>query len=342
MNNRKPIHQQLKDAGCSVITLPLSWQNDPKFQNGLIFTVPPNLLKSVFLHSLYNGAYPDKVQHDVELSNCVNPLNDQVGVWKEAILLYPYLRPRTPLHIAAAAAEVLGKTPVQGKHIARVLERRLAVFDNALRGYLGWLSTQHAFLDEHDALLSVHAERIHAHGFPKPMLTAASLPRVSDEEASWGREFKTFFERWRLQTLAAPYLPIPLAPQLPAITAHGQNQFSIPDIYPTQGTGMINEIMEDVLHEHHGSPHLTEWMAFIGKGNTAKNGMPAYGRRFQLQHFWRILTHRYPSELHGKKGVLCNAFADYFNVSEDTIKGDLRLIRKNLGNDWMNRYVEIC
>ena len=126
------------------------------------------------------------------------------------------------------------------------------------------------------------------------------------------------------------------------ISSSGQNVFSIPDIYPTQGTGVINEIMEDVLHEHHGSSHLTEWMKFIGKSNTVKNALPAYGRRFQLQHYWRILQHRYPSELHRKKGVLGHAFADYFDVSEDTIKGDLRFIQKRLGSDWMNRYVEIC
>ncbi|HCS50404.1 hypothetical protein [uncultured Rubinisphaera sp.] len=332
-----------------MITIPLTWQDKPEIQRGLFFTVPPDLLRLVFSRRGTNIGIPDNVLLEIELSIAINPLKDDVGIWKNCTLNYIYLRPRDPLTIDSTGSKILKKTPAKGENIARIGEKRLAAFDVPLRGYLGWLLTQPTFLNEHDELLERHREKINRHGFPKPVHSSSPEKFVWRDDVNWLTEFREFFDRWRLQTLAAPYLPIPVAPRFPELRSysrlpfgHGQNSFTLPDIYPSQGSGVIIEMMEETLRPRNPPEHLQEWMQIIGKTNTAKNAIPAYGRQFQLQHYWRVLQQRYSKELHRKKGALISAFAEILHVSDDTIKADLRHFSDRLGDDWMHRYVEIC
>lgn len=347
---RPTLSQQLTERGITVVEASQRIQGAGLLPNGLYFTVPADVLENVFQQRSPDDELDRRVRQDKEWSEAIKLKDNQVGVWNGRILHYPYLTPRTPLTLDHASAQVLGKSLAEVENIARIYEVRFRTIDEPLRGYLGWLLSHAPFLDEHDQLLAKHGSEIQKHGFPSPVYASAPkkpkppTTRVKSRESQWMLEFRDFFKRWRLQTLAAPYLPIPLVPQLPDLryssatdAEHGQLQVSFYDIYPIPGQGVVVETMEDILRPLHQADHLAEWKDVIRKSNTAKNVFHRYQRRFQLQHFWRVLHSRYSADLHRKKQKLMSAFADYFGVSIDSIKTDVRRLEKCLGEKWASR-----
>jgi hypothetical protein len=230
---------------------------------------------------------------------------------------------------------------------------RLNCFDGPLRGFVGWLMTQPVFLAEHDELLSRHWEMLQAYGFPQPMEIApaenAEKLTESPSDSEWVSEFRKFYSRWRLQTLAAPGLPVPLAPRAPDVVGRchpglpeGIQSLSVPDITPLPGKGTVVETLEDALRGTTPPDNLKGWMDIVRRDNTTRNQISVFERRFRLQHYWRVLQHRHRDALTRKKKVLTGVFAESLGTSEDTISGDLSFLNDQLGTDWGNRPFEFC
>tara|TARA_R110002020_G_scaffold29079_2_gene92047 strand:- start:730 stop:993 length:264 start_codon:yes stop_codon:yes gene_type:complete len=75
-------------------------------------------------------------------------------------------------------------------------------------------------------------------------------------------------------------------------------------------------------------------MDIAGKENTSKNTLGTFQRRFALQHYWRVFYDKFPTSVSKNVTKLHAAFSAYFQCDIDTIRGDLRFIKKSLGSDW--------
>jgi hypothetical protein len=282
----------------------------------------------------------DDVARERELADALGnfQLNVNVGFWDGRIITYNYLSPRVPLNLGPALAS-LGKNEAEISFTEEQAEARLKSFEGPLRAYAGWLMANPAFREEHDRLLERHWREIRSRGSFDSIHTMHSS--AESETTRRQSECLQFYSRWRLQKLEGPGLPIPLAPQVPDIwnisranPRNGVRVISIPDISPISGQGNVVETLEDSLRGGDHPQHLAEWLDIASRENVAKNMLPAYERQFHLQHFWRVLQHRFSDAFARRKTALRDAFAEYLRVSEDTIKGDLKSIAQRLGTDW--------
>ncbi|MEW4529426.1 hypothetical protein [Maioricimonas sp. JC845] len=279
----------------------------------------------------------DALQREQQLAQMAPVERGIVGFWRGRHISYPFLSPRQPLVFNQQAADILKRSIGNLASIAADYNRRSEQLDLPRRGYLGWLLTNRQFLEEHDVLVDRHRQRLETYGFPAATPSSCSKQqpaRIND--TAWVHEFRKFFERWRLQGLDAPHLPRPLAPRLPDLFANapaGVCSTSLPDIYPTLGRGAMDECLEDALRGAGQPPHLAGWMEIVEKDNPAKNRIGKLARQFRLQHFWRILHQRHDTALSRRRKALRHCFAEFLNVSEDTVRSDLREIECCLGPD---------
>lgn len=222
-----------------------------------------------------------------------------------------------------------------------------ALHENS-KGYLGWLLTTPVFLDEHDRLLDSHRSHILAHGMPllsRHRITGSAtfgLPTEQRRNECFDA-FDQFYMRWRLESLAAPGLPVPLAPDFsifptePALGPRNEvgRTFYFPDTCPVPSRELLRDIVEDELRSRGELPeHLEEWSRLIAKSNPSKTGIPRFARLVELQHYARITRQRMSGV---KQGVLERSLAKLFAQSEATIHRDMQFLRRRLGNDWQTR-----
>ena len=304
-------------------------------QRGIYFGIPGALLELVVSELGEDRLRGEDLDRDRQLA----AINVDVGCWRGAVIQYPYLAPRAPVNLGESAASILQKTPVEIRRLQHELEARCAAIEGPMRGYLGWLLTQRAFLDEHDQLVSEFRVQLRSHGFPQPVWT--SLRGLEATDATWVQRFREFYARWRLQSLRAPYLPLPEGPRIPdslaRVRVEGQVRTMVPDIFPTLGRGLIDDSLEDALRGGRLPEHLAGWMRIVRRQNQAKNVFEKWERIFRLQHYWKVLHQRYSQALRRKKTALIAAFAEFFDVSSDSIKNDLNAIARNLGAGWETR-----
>ena len=216
------------------------------------------------------------------------------------------------------------------------------------RGYSGWLTTNRVFLEEHRKVFQNWADEVAHHGIPNMGPVARDSQAVPDSQLAEGRleqyvrAFEAFFIRWRLNSMPAPFVPQPMAVQLPVTDLrpvvghmrHGGTTFYIPDICPVPSRDKLRDILEEALRNRNGPGYLEEWFDRVHSDNVAKNQIPHYARVFELQHYMRALYARHAGALERKKSVLILAISAYLDVSDDTIERDLGLITGRLGPDW--------
>lgn len=99
---------------------------------------------------------------------------------------------------------------------------------------------------------------------------------------------------------------------------------------PGQKADAPNEAAASALREE----HLAGWRVMAARNKTGKQALGRHVRLFRLQHFWRALHERHGAACRGRKDSLMHAFAGFFSVKHDTIRGDLRLITRRLGTGW--------
>ncbi len=331
-------------------SLPHQWRNHLFVQDRFYFTFPRTLLEKIISAVGKKRFRREDLERERQLSSIIGDHCLTVGYWKECPVVYSYLMPRRPIKLDQTACKVLGVPAFRGASMASEAEKQRKHVDDPIRGYLGWLLTHKAFLEEHDELINQYQPQILEHGFPAPLNWRPQSDTYEVGEANkFTSDFKAFYSHWRLQTLAAPYLPLPLTPQLPDVwTTRAANipeggcSFFLPDISPVTGQGSINDGINGALRGTSPPKHLEEWINIVRKENASKNQIRAFGRRFRLQHFWIVLHERYPKETTRSKGQLIRVFADFLGVEETTIKRDLDLLALNIGPDWDKRHCELC
>ena len=268
------------------------------------------------------------------------------------------LRERTP-------AEEQALNESQTRLFASV-EPSISRFREPLVAFAGWLLTNPDFLAEHRQLFQDHAAFIGRHGIPR-LVTAASDYRTPAERRVAGavppfdpadlgaseqgpagseaacEDFETFYVRWRLQRLETPFLPEPIPPMLPvlhlpSVLGHmraGGQVFYLPDIFPIPGRDELRELLDDNLRDvGPDADHLSEWRDIIGVANPSKNQLVRFARQFRVQHAARALYSRHSEALRRQRGRVILALAAWLGVSDETVRDDLDLISRRLGNDW--------
>jgi hypothetical protein len=118
--------------------------------------------------------------------------------------------------------------------------------------------------------------------------------------------------------------------------------FHIPDSFPIPSRDELRALLDESLRADTGVPHLAEWKKIVGARNSAKNEIERFGRIERLARYWALMHDRHLKALAGQKGRLHQAFAKFFDTSEDTIRRDLRRIEASLGKCWLDRFRLHC
>jgi hypothetical protein len=360
-----------KDATVHFLGQPL-WCCNPIMNNGMLagrpflghalvrgryfFCLPQDVWEQVYNQLGKEEVADDLVELELAAIKICKDCSWNVGLRSGVAFTYPLLR-SSPRHAKT-------KFNTEGPLVADVerekrnlleqqIERRLRPLRAVSRGYAGWLVTNRQFLDEHDALFSTWSDMVLRWGVTalgillpiRGMFLPGADPTADPRWPDYSKAFEEFFSRWRLQGIAAPYLPIPLQPLmagtlpisvLPQLTRAG-GVICLPDTFPVPSRDELRNLLEPVLHGNPKPDHLTEWMEFIAKDNVAKRPIARFGRLLEFQHYYRILHHRHRDALRGNSQTLKRVLAGVLETSEKTIVGDLRFIRQRLGKDWLDR-----
>ena len=220
------------------------------------------------------------------------------------------------------------------------------------QAYAGWLMTNPEFLDEHDRLVADFHVEIETWRFPQhalPVLPGTVPPDCEPPDKrinAYGNACDTFFLKWRLLTLAAPGLPVPLLPGVPvpptihvlSLSQTVGKLFYFPDTFPIPSREDLREQIEESLRGGSQLPaHLSEWGAMVGNSNTAKNKLLRYARLFEVQHYSRLLRQRHPEALDRRLAALKKSLASFLGCTEASVHADMMFLNKRLGKDWMQR-----
>lgn len=265
---------------------------------------------------------------------------------------YPSLRAE-PLSLSSeelqTLAAALKKTRERVQDMLRSAQRPLTWNASVSRGYIGWLLTSRTFLEEHRQLFTKWQNKIRKSGLVQlgPLVSeGTTLPgtrRVSSKTTlQFAKESENFYIRWRLNGLAAPYLPVPLTPKLSGafpLTVLGQLNgaggiFFIPDTFPIPSRDDLRRLLDDSLRSDKGPEHLSDWTRMVQRNNAAKREIGRFSRIFELQHYWKVLCQRHSKALNRNEGKLKQAVASFLRVDEQVVHRDLLLIRKRIGSEW--------
>ena len=333
------------------LEVPGEYEKHPLVRNELFYVLPVRLLELL-------GSEVGSECFNAELWKmewamtraCGN--EDGVGFWKGKRLQFPLLRFQR-LNIDPAFATSHGWTEKEIETMNTLGADRDERFATTARGFAGWLLTNHVFLAEQAKILHAWRSEIQEFGIPKmgPVLrNAAEVPgatsRPSGDLMKFAKEFETFFIRWRLVGMIAPFLPSPLGPQMPvpileSLLGHmrgGGQTFYMPETFPVPTRDELRRVIEDALHGAGAPPHLNEWIGIIRAENAAKNAISRFARLFELQHYFRVLYQRHAEALPQRKAAVTEALASFLGgVSFDTIEKDLIFVADRLGKDWYLR-----
>jgi hypothetical protein len=337
------------DPATNNLTAVIRFQDHLLVKERYFFTLPPTLWREILQQVGVEKFQEDLIELEDSLGQICGDHSSNAGLLRGQAFPYHHLC-RASIGQISAASTGWGMNQARLDHTIRDAEAKLSGLATVARGYLGWLLTNPRFLEEHDALLSEQLSVVDRWGtadFGLPCPPTGFDSATEDERAAFATtnvRFVEFLCRWRLQSLAAPYLPVPLQPlmagRLPQSILGQYLQtgglFVVPDTFPVPSRDEFRSMLDQALH---GSPpdHLTEWMTIIARNNTAKQAIPRFARIFALQHFWRVLHHRHRLALRRKTTILQRVFASFFKTTERTIFQDLIEIRRRLGAGWIDR-----
>jgi hypothetical protein len=222
-------------------------------------------------------------------------------------------------------------------------DKRMRWARRVRRGYCGWLMTNRDFLSEHDAVFKKHRDYIPRYGCNVAYVPGSDVPAYhsltnqTKDLQSFNSDFEDFCQRWHLEGMAGPYLPVPHAPHSPLKSLA---QFTpkmmkagvliyIPHIFALPSENELRSIIGYAQREDgRQEPHLAGWLDVVATSRPNKGReLARYGRIFEVQHFLRLLRERYSKQLINNKQRLMRAFAELFGHSDiDTIKNDFSLI----------------
>jgi hypothetical protein len=220
------------------------------------------------------------------------------------------------------------------------------------RAYCGWLLSNPSFLDEHDALLRKWMPlaarldmKLLGRDLPFERFQHASAELTEETWKTCDSDFKSFLERWRLQSLAAPYLPnlieptLTLGEQVPAnfFPRSGTLYLSVPDISPIPPEPILRPMMEKARKEQANAEHLTEWFDLVSIHTNRKKSFESFIRRFEVMHYWRAFSSRHGAKIRLNRERINTAFATYLGIDPSSVNRHLVELKKRIGSDWATR-----
>ncbi len=321
------------------------------------YTIPFRLLSA--LNHRNRGIPFDQELFNIEirLSQLVGDHSTSAGFFDGKRIHYSYLQIGSPSRGTLQRASELsgGKISVDD---AGKLNAELDNAKRSIRAYLGWLLTNSSFNADLQNFIGCHGEEYFRHGIPiRPYELPASWkgqtelsPECNPLVGRAQAEFKMLSQKWRLDQLAGPLLPVPLPRQQPPIvdiplsrelaSQAGMKVIAMPDFFPVPP----GQELQAMLKSADASPlatddeHLHEWLQIIRPSNQGRGSVARYERIFELQHYTRVIYARHPNALARKKEHLRVAFAEYFELSEDAIRKDFDFIKKRLGTKWLEEF----
>lgn len=239
----------------------------------------------------------------------------------------------------------LAEVPPPSMQIARQQAPRIQTI---VGGYVGWLLTNPEYRAEQSHFFSQWSEEIAEIGLcgvgqPVSLVEGPSATVLyGSAPENYRLAVSSFLGRWRLLRLTAPDVPIPMRPVVrgffPAavqqqILASGR-VVHIPDTFPIPSRDELRQLLTESLRSSEDESHLAEWHRMVRARDHEKNKINSLARIRLLFHYWRAINSRHGSLLKRGNSKLQAALAAFLDVTESTIKRDIQVIKKRLGNDW--------
>jgi hypothetical protein len=322
----------------------------------LFFTVPRDLVDAVVRAVGPRSFDPDMLRLERALAEESGDHSQHVGFWGNRPIGCSFFRTR-PIQYRKPLIALAGYT--NDEKLTRIVEeaqRDLERHHKETRAFAGWLLSNPTFLREHNDLCAAHKAEIASYGFPQGHLFASAAPSrlppglkpANARVTAYGQELQAFFERWRLKTLLAPFLPSPQHVQLPVphrsvLAGQADSSGSLylfPDIASVPSRDELRRALEQSECRSNPPEHLADWIAIVRGSNPSKIKLSRYARIFLLQHYWRALHSRHADALKGQTGKLEEEFAAHLRASASAIHKDLLFLRRRLGPDWVQYAME--
>ena len=227
------------------------------------------------------------------------------------------------------------------KHPVKAAEEFNAVFApyyHHVQGYCGWLLQQEEYWRDLKAVVDLFSDNFDGELLPQQVFGAVPGADLVEEPKPSTSALKEFCGKWRLQGMATLDLPVPMQPQLTQTSLYTPNSSPVsvtpflPDIFPMDPGGAIAGALDNARLGIE-APHLDEWKAMIAIGSRKKQEIYPYARQFCLQHYWRVLLHRYPEQTRKRKPIIDEAFCRYFDVGIAAIRRDRKKIASLIDRD---------
>lgn len=303
--------------------------------DGLSIAIPEDLIRLVinaFGEERLGSSAIAEVRRVSELAAEVGG----IGFWNQRAIHYRFLEPPRSNGLLVWEGTLWGRSESEIRQVGKMLQERLDRIDQYVRGYVGWLMSNPSFRSEQRQLLQEFRVEIAAEGFPARRAIRNADPATI---SIFHERCLLHYDRWILDGVEAPDLPIPVAPQfpapMPAETSRGILSHTIPAYFPVSGQGWMADMLSDARPTDTAMPQLSEWFAIIQKDDAKLNRISGYCRRLRLLHYWRGLMVAFPKGLRIAKTRMASAFADFLKVSDDTIKDDLKVLGPVLRETWI-------
>jgi hypothetical protein len=331
-------------------------EDHPLVKRRYFYPLPLQLKRNV-IEVLGAGSFTDE-ELDVETATSVivGDCSSNVGFLDGIPIPYQGFAKSDPLNFDYQTAKAVGlaqgtkaQFDLELKHLSEWLQWN----ETSQQAYRGWLLTNPSFLKEHDALLDKWMPFVAQVGFQK--FGVGLLPAPEESNAlpaefllklhECSQDFHSFLHRWRLQSLAAPYLPVVAAVSLNGggpfperfLPATGSVYLTIPDIMPIPPANMLRPALERARYPSTDSPHLAQWHKLVSNHTNHEKQFQRYIRQFALQHFWRAFMSRHEEKSHGNLGKLQNVIADFLGIDATSLNRWMVALRKELGDQWYRR-----
>ena len=353
LDGRRRMVEHGPQPGSSEFSLPEELRTSELIRNRVFYAIPNRLLELIrdaigaerFGHAAF--------ELEMTASSACAARHSCVGLWNGRPICHDYLcKTESVFGPLDDMAEEWGMTVAQVSLALQTGSELLDHFAAVGAGYVGWMMTNADFLDDHDRLFLRWRSEVRDWGIPRvgPVVSRAGVlgREVRDDGgklSSFVHEFVAFLAKWRLQSLAGPYLPIPLEPlfggSIPASIVQQLmgvgGLFFLPDTYPVPSRDELRNLLDGAVRGGQQVDHLGEWTRIVRASNPARNQIYQNARLFKLQHYWRVLHQRHSNSLTNQISRLESIFSQYLKVSQSSVHSDLRLIRDRLGQQWASR-----
>ncbi len=347
----KRVTIRMQTAGLTDLTTVLGKYQSHRLVRGRFFFLLPDSLLSGAIRAVGSAAFDfEQLAMDRELGKLADEDPSFVGLYCGAPRFYPYLadEPFASRSFEASFRDFPTQALKPYLDALRGADEPLDTIHTHARAYGGWLMSNPQFLEEHRQTLATYRaakgdalEWVMPAALLAPNLSqGASVDRVKSSAKPLIERWKSFYQRWRLSELVAPGLPAPYIPQrgtnVPAFVPTHLHQV----VHTVVSTGIFPQVDRDLIERTmptggDGDHHLKEWMKIASLSNRRRNDeLSALGRRFRLQHYWRVLQQRHPQIFHRNARRLEAVFAGHLGVKPATVRSDLQDLRCRLGRRW--------